>query len=61
MARFNEVDSDPSFSTGDNQGVFDEKEIGGVVEDVRKKSPKNILTRSTNRWQEDVLFAIYLF
>lgn len=37
VARFNEVDSDPSFSTGDNQGVFDEKEIG-VVEDVEKIS-----------------------
>ena len=37
VARFNEVDSDPSFSTGDNQGVFDEKELG-VVEDVEKIS-----------------------
>lgn len=37
VARFNEVDSDPSFSTGDNLGVYDEEERG-IVEDVEKIS-----------------------
>ncbi len=37
LARFNEIKKDPSFSTGDNQGVFDEVEKG-IVEDVEKIS-----------------------
>lgn len=37
LARFNEVKGDPSYSTGDNQGVFDEKEAG-IVEEVDKIS-----------------------
>ncbi|WP_069650196.1 TraR/DksA C4-type zinc finger protein [Caloranaerobacter ferrireducens] len=37
VARFNEVKGDPSYSTGDNQGGFDEKEAG-IVEEVDKIS-----------------------
>ncbi|WP_427338533.1 TraR/DksA C4-type zinc finger protein [Caloranaerobacter sp. DY30410] len=37
VARFNEVKGDPSYSTGDNQGIFDEKEAG-IVEEVDKIS-----------------------
>ncbi|EOD01294.1 TraR/DksA C4-type zinc finger protein [Caldisalinibacter kiritimatiensis] len=37
VARFNEVPGDPSFTTGDNQGVFDDKDPG-VVEDVEEIS-----------------------
>ena len=36
VARYNQVDGDPSFSTGDNIGIFDEDR--GIVEDVEKFS-----------------------
>ena len=37
VARYNQIDSDPSFSTGDDIGLFDHEEKG-VVEDVEKIS-----------------------
>ncbi len=37
VARFNEIKNDPSFSTGDNQGIFDDEE-DGFVEEVEKIS-----------------------
>lgn len=37
VARFNEVPNDPSYSTGDYQGVFDERELG-IVQDVEQYS-----------------------
>ncbi len=37
VARFNEIKNDPSFSTGDDLGVFDE-DSEGVVEEVEKIS-----------------------
>ena len=35
VARFNEINNDPSFSTGDNLGVFDEGDLG-IVEGTDK-------------------------
>ncbi len=37
VARYNQINNDPSFSTGDDIGVFDDEEIG-AVEDVEKIS-----------------------
>ena len=37
VARYNQIEKDPSFGTGDDIGVFDEEEIG-IVEDVEKIS-----------------------
>ncbi|MCF6466444.1 TraR/DksA C4-type zinc finger protein [Clostridium sp. Cult2] len=37
VARYNKIDNDPSFNTGDNMGVYDEED-SGVVEDVEKIS-----------------------
>ncbi|CCQ96043.1 Transcriptional regulator, TraR/DksA family [[Clostridium] ultunense Esp] len=37
VARYNRIDSDPSFTTGDDMGVYDE-ENSGVVEEVEKIS-----------------------
>ncbi|SDX08117.1 TraR/DksA C4-type zinc finger protein [Tepidimicrobium xylanilyticum] len=37
VARYNKVESDPSFSTGDDLGIYDEED-SGVVEDVEKIS-----------------------
>lgn len=37
VARYNMIDADPSFSTGDNLGIYDEGERG-VVEDIEKFS-----------------------
>ncbi|WP_236911382.1 TraR/DksA C4-type zinc finger protein [Clostridium sp. Cult1] len=37
VARYNKIDNDPSFSTGDDMGVYDE-ENSGVVENVEKIS-----------------------
>lgn len=39
VARFNEIKKDPSFSTGDNQGIFDEEE--GLVEEVENISEED--------------------
>lgn len=39
VARHNKIDNDPSFSTGDDIGIFDDEEIG-IVEDVEKISQK---------------------
>ncbi|MCR2042558.1 TraR/DksA C4-type zinc finger protein [Anaerosalibacter massiliensis] len=40
VARYNKVEKDPSDTTGDNQGIFDETEEG-IVEDVEKISEKD--------------------
>lgn len=40
VAKFNEIKKDPSFSTGDNQGIFDEEEEG-VVEEIEKVSEED--------------------
>ncbi len=37
VARYNKVEKDPSFSTGDEQGVLDEED-SGIVEEVEKIS-----------------------
>lgn len=37
VARFNEIEKDPSFGTGDEQGVLDDEDIG-IVEKVEKIS-----------------------
>lgn len=37
VAKFNKIEKDPSFSTGDNQGIFDEREAG-IVEEIEKIS-----------------------
>ena len=37
VARFNEIEKDPSFGTGDEQGVLDDEDIG-IVEEVEKIS-----------------------
>lgn len=37
VARYNEIEKDPSFNTGDYQGVLDDEDIG-VVEEVEKIS-----------------------
>lgn len=40
VARYNKVEKDPSNTTGDDQGIFDESE-DGIVEEVEKLSEKD--------------------
>lgn len=44
VARFNEINNDPSFSTGDNLGVYDEGDLG-IVEEIDKITVEHYKTQ----------------
>jgi len=52
VLRFNDVPSDPSFTTGDNQGVFDDIELG-LVEEVEGISEEYYKEQYNNTKKKD--------